>query len=181
MSKKEDILKAALGLFVENGEQATSMKWVAKEAKCGIGTMYNYFPSKNDLISELYLELKKAFFSSILKVLDESKPVKQQFIDTWLKAIEFAIYNHKEYKYLEIFAHSPKISPQVMEEVNKLVYPFIKIYEKGKKEGIIKDIDSILLIMFVTGAISASLIRNSNISDNEKKVIILMAWDAIKN
>ena len=52
VNKKDNILKAALKLFVEQGEQSTSMKWIAKEAKCGIGTMYNYFQSKDELISK---------------------------------------------------------------------------------------------------------------------------------
>ncbi len=181
MSKKENILDAALSLFVEHGEQATSMKLVAKEAKCGIGTMYNYFPSKNELIGKLYLELKIKFFNFILASLDSSKPVKQQFIDTWLKAIDYSIFNPNEYKYLEMFSHSPKISQQVMEEVGKLVIPLVEIYEKGKNEGIIKNIDSIQLIMFISGAISASLILPHNITEKGKREIVLMAWDAVKS
>jgi AcrR family transcriptional regulator len=55
MNKRKDILAAALQLFVERGEQSTSMRCVGKAANCGIGTMYNYFHSKDDLISELYL------------------------------------------------------------------------------------------------------------------------------
>ena len=51
MNKRANILKSALKLFVEQGEQTTSMKWIAKEANCGIGTMYNYFSSKEELIN----------------------------------------------------------------------------------------------------------------------------------
>ena len=122
MNKRDNILNAALHLLVKQGEQATSMKWIAKEAKCGIGTMYNYFPSKDELISELYLEIKTNLFNSIRKVLDANAPVKQQFVDTWLKAIDFAHSNPLEYRFLEIFSHSPKISKQATEKVNQLIY-----------------------------------------------------------
>ena len=181
VNKRENILNAALKLFVEQGEQATSMKWIAEEAKCGIGTMYNYFPSKNELIDELYLEIKTKLFSNINSVLDTNAPVKQQFTDCWLMSMDYAISNPKEYKFLEIFSHSPKISKQVTEKVNKLIYPILDIFEKGKIEGVIKDQDALQLLFFTSGAITASIINNPNIDEHGKKAIILMAWDAIKS
>jgi len=181
VNKRDNILKAALQLFVEQGEQATSMKWIAEEAECGIGTMYNYFPSKDDLIDELYIEIKTKLFSNIVEALDANTPVKQQFIDTWLKAMDYAISNPIEYKFLEIFSHSPKISKQATDEINKLVYPIMEIFEKGKNEGVIKDQDTLQLLTFTNGAITASILKNPNVNEEGKKAIILMAWDAIKS
>ena len=181
MNKKDNILKAALKLFVEQGEQATSMKWIAKEAKCGIGTMYNYFLSKDELISELYVDIKTKLFEYILEEHNTSAPVKQQFIQAWLKSINFAILNPLEYRFLQIFSHSPKISEQATEEVNKLIYPLMEVYEKGKKEGIIKDQDTLQLVIFTNGAITASIINSPDINEQGKKEIVSMAWDAIKS
>lgn len=181
MNKKDNILKAALKLFVEQGEQATSMKWIAKEAKCGIGTMYNYFLSKDELISELYVDIKIKLFGYILEEHNTRAPVKQQFIQAWLKSIDYAILNPFEYKFLQVFSHSPKISEQASEEVNKLIYPLLEVYEKGKKEGIIKDQDTLQLVIFTNGAITASIINRPDINEEGKKAIVLMAWDAIKS
>ncbi len=157
------------------------MKWIAKDAKCGIGTMYNYFQSKDELINELYVEIKTNLFSYIIEALDQNTPVKQQFIDSWLKVIDYAILNPTEYKFLEIFAHSPKISKQATEEVNKLIYPVLQIFEKGKQEGIIKNQDTLQLVIFVNGAITASILRNPQMDENGKMAIVLLAWDAIKS
>jgi len=181
VNKKFDIYRAAIKLFVEEGEQATSMKWIAKEAKCGIGTMYNYFQSKDELINVLYVEIKTQLFTNILSSLKNDKPVKQQFVEVWLKVIDFAITYPLEYSFLEMYAHSPKISQLVMEEVNKLLVPVIEIFEKGKREGIIKNLDTMQLLIFTNGAITACILNNRNIDDNRKKEIALMAWDAIKS
>ena len=181
MNKRDDILHAALKLFVEQGEQATSMKLVGKEAKCGIGTMYNYFPSKDELINELYVETKTNLLKSILEALDTNVPVKQQFIETWLKATDFAYTNPTEYKFLEIYSHSPKISKEASEEVNKLLFPLLGIYEQGKREGIIKNQDTLQLLIFTNGAITASVINNPTIDEQGKMAVVLMAWDAIKS
>ena len=181
MNKRENILKAALKLFVEQGEQAASMKWIAREAKCGIGTMYNYFPSKENLINVLYLELKKKYLNYLLMALDTTKPIKQQFVDTWTKALEFTINKKVEAKFLEKFSHSPIISEQMKKETFKLLSPLIEIFEKGKKDGIIKNQDTIQLVIFIMGAITASVINQSKMNTEEVEAIILMAWDAIKS
>ena len=181
MNKRDNILKAALKLFVEQGEQATSMKWIAKEAKCGIGTMYNYFKSKEELINVLYLENKTKLFAYILETHDTSVSVKQQFVSTWLKFIDYYISNPLEAGFLQVFSHSPKISEQVTKEVGNLIYPLLEVYEKGKKEGIIKNLDTLQLVIFTNGAITTSVSYNPNINSQDKKDLVLLAWDAIKS
>ena len=181
VNKRDDILKAALKLFVEQGEQSTSMKWIAEEAECGIGTMYNYFKSKEELINVLYLEIKTKLFTYILEAHDTSSSVKQQFVSAWLRSIDYSILNPLQTRFLQVYSHSPKISEEVTEEVGKLIYPLMEIYEKGIKEGIIKDQNTLQLVIFTNGAISSSLSYNPNITNQCKKNLVLMAWDAIKS
>ncbi|MFK5856147.1 MAG: TetR/AcrR family transcriptional regulator [Bacteroidota bacterium] len=181
MNKRDDILKAALKLFVEQGEQSTSMKWIAEDAECGIGTMYNYFKSKEDLINVLYLEIKTKLFAYILKAHDTSSSVKQQFVSAWLRSIDYSISNPLQTRFLQVYSHSPKICNEVTKEVGKLIYPLMEIYDKGIREGIIKDQNTLQLVIFTNGAISSSVSYNPNITNQCKKDLVLMAWDAIKS
>lgn len=180
MNKKADILKAALKLFVEQGEQATSMKWVAKEAKCGIGTMYNYFPSKDDLFCELYYELKSKMFAYINETLDEKSPVKMQFISSWFRLLDFTKLFPLEYKFIEMYAYSPRITDYYKQKIDDLCSFISEIFERGKREGVIKNYDTKQLINFTNSAIKGSILSNPDMDEDKKKEIILMAWDAIK-
>ena len=45
-------------LLIENGVQGTPMSAIAKEANTGMGTIYNYFPTKEDLINSTYIYIK---------------------------------------------------------------------------------------------------------------------------
>jgi AcrR family transcriptional regulator len=49
-SSRERILAAALSAFGEMGFEAASMSAIAERAELGVGTLYNYFPSKGDLL-----------------------------------------------------------------------------------------------------------------------------------
>jgi len=181
MNKRDNILNAALHLLVTQGEQATSMKWIAKEAKCGIGTMYNYFPSKENLLNVLYLDLKKKHMNYCLTGLDKDKPIKQQFYDTWRKTLEYAINHPVESKLLEICHYSPIITEHSKQEGLELLKPVIEILEKGKKEGIIKNQDSMQIVIFIYGSITASILNRPEMSSEDINGILSMAWDAIKD
>ncbi|WP_409969473.1 TetR/AcrR family transcriptional regulator [Bengtsoniella intestinalis] len=50
--RKLEILNAAYGEFQKNGIDGTSMSDIAKSAGIGKSTIYEYFPSKNQLLSE---------------------------------------------------------------------------------------------------------------------------------
>ncbi len=75
MNKRDDKLNSALKLFVEQGEQATSMKWLAKEANCGIEILYNYFASKDELINALYVEFKTKLSEYVFKTKGTDIPI----------------------------------------------------------------------------------------------------------
>lgn len=49
-SKREQIIEAAFKLFAENGFFATGVDLIMREAAVSKRTLYNYFPSKNELI-----------------------------------------------------------------------------------------------------------------------------------
>src|SRR5438105_5551232 len=48
-SRREEILQAAVKLFAEHGYAATDTQFLADELGVGKGTLYRYFPSKEDL------------------------------------------------------------------------------------------------------------------------------------
>lgn len=49
VTSKEDILKAGKQIVAENGLQAINMRLVAERCGVAVGSVYNYFSSKNDL------------------------------------------------------------------------------------------------------------------------------------
>ena len=58
-TKRTAILEATLELISEQGFHGTAMSMIADKAGVGAGTIYRYFDSKEDLITQLYLEIKR--------------------------------------------------------------------------------------------------------------------------
>ncbi len=55
-ASRRRILKAALRLFAAHGYADTSIRMIAQSAGISVGLLYNYFPSKADLLSALFEE-----------------------------------------------------------------------------------------------------------------------------
>jgi len=62
---REDILTAAVRLFSQKGFHTVSMQDIAKEAEFGVGTLYNFFDSKE----QLFLELMRAGIDKVRQAL----------------------------------------------------------------------------------------------------------------
>ncbi len=181
MDKQTDILNAALKLFVEKGEQATSMKLISTEAKCGIGTMYNYFASKEELINKLYSKIVDELWAYVFENFDFTFSVKKRLLTAWSKIIDFGLKNPLKYKYIALFSDTSKIknnSKDVSENMGNYMF---KIYEEGKQQGIIKNYDTLQLIHFNNGAIMKNIINYPDMSEEYKNRLLILAWDAIKS
>jgi AcrR family transcriptional regulator len=72
------ILTAAHELFVIKDYAQTTMENVAAEAKVAVGTLYNYFPSKSDLLLNLIADSDERYIRAARRLVDKppSDPVK---------------------------------------------------------------------------------------------------------
>src|SRR4030042_2790998 len=88
---REEILKAALSLFSNKGFHNVSMQDIAAESEFAVGTLYNFFPSKEQLFSELLNDCAGKIYEMLWPILagDEREDVKlRTFIRTHSQFVE---------------------------------------------------------------------------------------------
>ena len=182
MSKRDDILSAALELLVEKGVHNTPMSAIAKAAGTGMGTIYNHFPNKDLLINEIYLQIKEKEESLFLEVNTEG-PIKTQFENYMRVLIDFHINNPLYFNFLEHLQASPIITEENKAKGGASVEMVVNLLKHGQKQRIIKPIAKDELLMFIGGAISSYLRGNINRSKKQtssRTNTIQMVWDGIK-
>ncbi|GAA4172492.1 TetR/AcrR family transcriptional regulator [Gryllotalpicola koreensis] len=69
---RELIRGIALRSFREQGFEATTMRTIATQAGVSLGNAYYYFPTKNHLVQELYLEVQQAHRAAAAPLLATS-------------------------------------------------------------------------------------------------------------
>ena len=70
---KVKILTAAIKVFAQKGYVNTTMSDVAIHAKVGIGTLYNYFKNKDDMLLQC---MKKTIEDEIMQIQEETDKIK---------------------------------------------------------------------------------------------------------
>lgn len=75
---KEKIKKAAIDLFNESETLSISTNHIAKAAKISPGNLYYHYKDKEEIVTEIYLEMSKTFeeFNSFEYILSSQNPLQ---------------------------------------------------------------------------------------------------------
>ena len=76
--KREAIIQAAIAEFRDNGFKVTSMDRIAARAEVSKRTVYNHFPSKDELFAEILLELWECSKEQLDQAYRPDRPVREQ-------------------------------------------------------------------------------------------------------
>lgn len=137
--KKAALLQSALKLFTERGFHGTSTAQISKEAGVATGTLFNYFPTKEDLINALYFDVKGKLSRSMGKDLRTQSTFHDKFKKIWYNMTEWGLNNPEDFLFVGQFCSSPYITSYTREEVSK-EYVFLNdLVKEGITNGDIKD------------------------------------------
>jgi len=133
--KRDRFLSSALKLFVTNGVQNTSTAAIAKEAGTAAGTLFLYFPTKQDLIDELVLNIGREQSETIKSMLEPSLASRETFFMIWDGSIRWFLGNMKAYKYIQQVRDSGLIDNAVVQESSKFFDYYYDAIQKGLSEN----------------------------------------------
>ncbi len=182
--KVEAIYSATLKMVLQEGFSALKMGAVAKEAGIATGTLYVYFESKEELINQLYLELKRRSAKKFMEGYNHSAPFMFNFELIWKNYLASQLNHPEAAAFMEQYYRSPYLRQSVKEETDRLLQPIFDLLERGKKERLVKDIPTSLLAIQLSGAIS-EFVRwhvTGQIASDEVTInhAFRLAWDSIK-
>ncbi|HII93491.1 MAG TPA: TetR/AcrR family transcriptional regulator [Methanosarcina sp.] len=171
--KRTAILEAALKLFTERGFHGTSTAQISKDAGVATGTLFNYFPTKEDLINSLYFEVKGELSRSMGKEIEEQSTFKDKLEKIWSNLVKWGVENQEEFLFVGQFCNSPYISKFTRDEVMKEYIFLHNLVDEGIREGEIRDFSAELTIaMFYQGSRTVvNLILDSDSSLDENKIL----------
>jgi AcrR family transcriptional regulator len=183
-SKREAILEATLELIAEHGFHGTAMSMVADKAGVGAGTIYRYFGGKEDLITQLYLEIKREKGKALLEGYSEDLSLRERFRTLWLNMLHYYVEHPRELAFLEQFDNSPYMAPEVKEAFSEYYEPLIGFFQYAFQEGVFKEMPPAMLSTFTLGA-AVSLAKHHASGeltlDGETQELAMSAtWDALK-
>jgi len=183
MDKKTHVICITRDLILEEGLQSASMSKIGKVSGVAIGTIYNLFPSKEILINEVYLYSRNKFLDVYdTKLNQENTTFKEALMHLLENYIEKALNNKNDYLFVEQYHLSSTLNedtrlPDHITLGNLLL-------DEAIKECIVKPLPPALFTSILLGVInkpiSAHFAGLVTIDNDTKKMLLAIAWDAIK-
>ena len=157
--RREAILDAAQEIFESVGYVNASMAEIAAKAEFGVGTIYQFFPGKQELISEVIARGIDRYVAGVGRIMADRRPWKEQleaYIHYYLSWIE----EHPEFHRLiyEIFySQIPEVVSRIFErfrEIRMQEIRFIQeIFTRANEEG--QRFDPELMSLTIPGMLHA--------------------------
>jgi len=171
--KRKAIMDAALKLFTERGFHGTSTAQISKEAGVATGTLFHYFPTKEDLINNLYFEVKADLSRTMVKDLEPQVNFKDRLKKIWDNLVRWGLDNHNEFLFVGQFCNSPYISNFTREEVMKEYFTIHKLIEDGVTAGTVKKLplELVIAMFYQNSRTLVDVISACGPSCNENKFI----------
>ena len=110
--KRNAILDAATRLFAERGLAAAPTSEISKRAGIAEGTLFTYFPTKDDLINALYRELKLELADAVMSDFPRKKNVRIRLRHVWDHYVNWGVANPKQRKVLAQLAVSEVLTKE---------------------------------------------------------------------
>jgi len=183
IEKREQILETATRLFVERGFHATPTSAITKEAGVSAGILFHYFKTKDDLIVQLFVELKKEFTMAVLKDVDTLSAGLSKLRIIWMNSWKWGLENHLKFDFIKqadnsIYAERIKNHPEIIEKY-QLFYNYIQSYKEAR---FIKNTDTNFIMNVMFGLI-ISMVNQLRLNPELEKDSLFQeqAWEMFYN
>ncbi len=159
--RANEILDAALRLFIEKGFAATPVDEIARAARISKGAVYLYFPSKDAILEGLVKRAVSPFAEGIvqrLEAADESHP--RQVITDVMHSFRRAARDENLYSVPMLVIReapgSPEIASIYRQEILDHVLPALGGYlRRARSVGALRNVDPDMAVRSIIGPIIA--------------------------
>ena len=184
INKRNALIKATIELVNNDGFHATPMSKIAKMANVSPATIYLYFENKQDLVNKTYIDVKSVYTNYAFATYDNTMSVEKGFETIWKRIAEFKLQESENALFLAQCDNTPMIDEPSRQEGIRHLQPLLDLWERGKKEGIIKPISNYLLYAYAINPLSFLMISQKRgafkMGETEIEEAYKSAWSSIK-
>lgn len=163
--KRHELLQAATQLFAAEGFGVSTAK-IAGLAGVANGTLFTYFPTKQELVDALYLDLKKEVMVLFAEArFEEDADLREVSARIWDKYVRWALAAPAKHAVMNLLKSGGMLSPSVVAEADDMFKPMSEIIMRGIKSGLltVKDVMYLQLLMAAQIEASIGLARLNNL------------------
>lgn len=160
--RKQEILQAAIEVYVAKGYSAATLSDIADQAGLAHGLVYYYFKNKKRLFRELYESMMDQSLRFTTEYFEQDAPVLEQLRNYALLICGRVIKDPQTQRFymrigldLHHLYEPGELSP--FEWMKSFIQPMAQAVDNGIRQGVVRQGDANLMAMQFWGAISQGM------------------------
>lgn len=133
MNKRDIIIKTTIQLFATEGVAVPTLR-IANESGVSNGTLFNYFPTKQILINEVFTSIKKEMINSIALKINFNADIKEILYKAWTLYVNWALKNKTKLDVRKSLLVSHVLSSESLNLNDHIINLGLQSLEKGSAE-----------------------------------------------
>jgi AcrR family transcriptional regulator len=113
--KRSALLEAAADAIAAEGVGVSTSR-IAKEAGVAAGSLFLYFPTKDDLLNQLYSTIKQEITESMLANYPQKASVSERMRSVWTAYLNWGVANPSKRQAMSQLSVSHRIKKEVRDE-----------------------------------------------------------------
>lgn len=168
-------------LFVENGFHGTPTSKIAKEAGVANGTLFHYYPTKDDLIISLYISVKLQMAGYIESQVADGADYKTKFKSQFILALYWAMEHQHEFQYMQQFYASPYQWMLQSEQLQQLIERNCIEIQQAIDAKVIKNLPVDYIFTLISSHLNGIhlYLRKANLGAAQQKAVISETFDLL--
>lgn len=154
-TKRIAIRDAVIANVVEHGLNHAPVSHIAKRAGVSAGTVYIYYPSKDDMLQDVYLEIKALSHDAMMDAYRAGADSEAGLRNMWFSMFEFMQRAPKMFMFHEVIAAQRVLAPRQRDTVAKMAGEIHDILRAGVADGTLRDMPiECLASLYIAPAVS---------------------------
>jgi len=146
--RRGEILNAAMGVILQKGFLETSMREIAETAGVGKSTLYDYFPSKDEIMIAYVVDEVQRMTAQVQAIIAQNLSVTEKFKYIWRNHLENMLAQKHMYIKITFEAQRLSLESQQRIQVHRHAYQdmLCELVEQGIRQGEFRPVNPLLAI-----------------------------------
>ncbi len=157
--RRKEIFHASVHLFLSKGFNETSMREIAEAAGIGKSTLYDYFPTKDDILLSFVEDELQTLTEQIKEITTQNIGAMQKLRQTMFAYMDYLATN--EDFYVKLSYQVQRLAQESIERIQRKRHAFQDllrdIIEEGIREGCFRPVDSLLATRVIITALTPAV------------------------